>query len=237
MFTSPSGFIGVHLDVRGTGSSEGINTDEYMPIEQHNGYDAVEWCARQPWSNGRVGMFGTSYGGFTCIQVAMQRPPSLKAIVPIYATDDRYTDDCHYTRGGNMRMYYDVGCYGDSMVSMNALPPVAEYVGSNSAEMWWQRLEQNEPYILKWMAEQVDGPYWRGTSLRPTTISSSARSSLSRAGATAAQPDAPHLPTLEGAQEAAHGPLGSYIPDQFNPRPEDRFPQRNGAILRSLATG
>src|SRR5262249_34030669 len=62
------GFIGVRLDVRGTGGSEGVNTDEYMPIEQQDGFEAVEWCARQPWSNGAVGMFGTSYGGFTCIQ-------------------------------------------------------------------------------------------------------------------------------------------------------------------------
>src|SRR5262245_43006892 len=61
------GFIGVRLDVRGTGGSEGVNTDEYMPIEQQDGFDAVEWCARQSWSNGAVGLFGTSYGGFTCI--------------------------------------------------------------------------------------------------------------------------------------------------------------------------
>jgi putative CocE/NonD family hydrolase len=161
------GFIGVRLDVRGTGSSEGANTDEYMPVEQKDGFDAVEWCARQPWSNGRIGMFGTSYGGFTCIQVAMHRPPHLKAIVPMYATDDRYTDDCHYTPGGNMRMYYDVGTYGGSMVAMNALPPVAEYVGPKWAELWKQRLEENQPYLLTWMKNQVDGPYWRSASLRP----------------------------------------------------------------------
>jgi putative CocE/NonD family hydrolase len=161
------GFIGVRLDVRGTGSSEGVNTDEYMPIEQSDGFDAVEWCARQPWSNGNVGMFGTSYGGFTCIQVAMHRPPNLKAIAPMYATDDRFTDDCHYTPGGNMRLYYDVGTYGNSMIAMNALPPVLEYLGPQWAEMWRQRLEENEPYLLKWMAHQVDGPYWRAASLRP----------------------------------------------------------------------
>jgi putative CocE/NonD family hydrolase len=161
------GFIGVRLDVRGTGSSEGINTDEYMPVEQKDGFDAVEWCAKQPWSNGRVGMFGTSYGGFTCIQVAMHRPPHLKAIVPMYATDDRYTDDCHYTPGGNMRIYYDVGTYGGSMVAMNALPPVAEYVGPKWAELWKQRLEENQPYLLTWLKNQVDGPYWRSASLRP----------------------------------------------------------------------
>jgi hypothetical protein len=161
------GFIGVRLDVRGTGSSEGVNTDEYMPIEQQDGFDAVEWCAKQSWSNGNVGMFGTSYGGFTCIQVAMHRPPNLKAIVPMYATDDRYTDDCHYTPGGNMRMYYDVGTYGGSMVAMNALPPLEEYAGPRWAMLWKQRLEENEPYILTWMKHQVDGPYWRAASLRP----------------------------------------------------------------------
>jgi putative CocE/NonD family hydrolase len=161
------GFIGVRLDVRGTGGSEGVNLDEYMPVEQQDGFDAVEWCARQPWCNGNVGMFGTSYGGFTCIQVAMQRPPHLKAIVPLYATDDRYTDDCHYTSGGNMRMYYDVGTYGGTMVAMNALPPVPEFAGERWAELWTQRLEKNQPYLLTWLKQQVDGPYWRSASLRP----------------------------------------------------------------------
>jgi uncharacterized protein len=161
------GFVGVRLDVRGTGGSEGVNTDEYMPVEQQDGFDAVEWCARQPWSNGNVGMYGTSYGGFTCIQVAMHRPPHLKAVVPMYATDDRYTDDCHYTPGGSMRMYYDVGTYGGSMVAMNALPPYPEFAGERWADLWKQRLEENEPYLLTWLKHQVDGPYWRAASLRP----------------------------------------------------------------------
>lgn len=166
-YLAERGFVGVRLDVRGTGASEGVNTDEYMPIEQTDGFDAVEWLAKQPWSNGNVGMWGTSYGGFTCIQVAMHRPPHLKAICPMYSTDDRYTDDCHYTPGGNMRMYYDVGTYGGSMVAMNAMPPAPELADERWAEMWKSRLEKNEPYLLKWMHHQVDGPYWRHASLRP----------------------------------------------------------------------
>jgi putative CocE/NonD family hydrolase len=138
-----------------------------MAVEQTDGYDAIEWLAGQPYANGRVGMWGTSYGGFTSIQVAMHRPPHLKAIVPLYATDDRYTDDCHYTPGGSMRMYYDVGTYGGNMVAMNALPPPPEETGPRWAEMWKSRLEKNEPYLLKWMHQQVDGAYWRGASLRP----------------------------------------------------------------------
>ncbi|MGE0607562.1 MAG: CocE/NonD family hydrolase [Pirellulales bacterium] len=166
-YLAERGFIGVRLDVRGTGGSDGINTDEYVRQEQEDGYDAVEWLAEQGFCNGCVGMFGTSYGGFTCLQVAMNRPPHLKAIVPMYATDDRYSDDCHYSPGGNMRMYYDVGTYGGNMVAMNALPPLPELAGPGWAEQWKQRLEKNEPYLLKWMHHQTDGPYWRGASLRP----------------------------------------------------------------------
>ena len=44
-------------------------------------------------------MWGISYGGFTSIQVALLHPPHLAAIVPMMATDDRYTDDVHYIGG------------------------------------------------------------------------------------------------------------------------------------------
>src|SRR5262249_8084322 len=88
-------------------------------------------------------------------------------IAPMYATDDRYTDDCHYSPGGSMRMYYDVGTYGGNMVAMNALPPPPEEAGPDWAERWRRRLERNEPYLLNLMKHQVDGPYWRSASLRP----------------------------------------------------------------------
>ena len=55
--------------------------------------------------NGIIGMVGASYGGFTAVQVAVLAPPHLATSIPIYFTNDRYTDDCHY-RGGAMRCYY-----------------------------------------------------------------------------------------------------------------------------------
>ena len=93
------GFACCRLDVRGTGSSQGVALDEYTVAETEDGYDAVEWLAVQAWCNGNVGMWGISYGGFTAIQVAMLQPPHLRAIVPMYATDDRYTDDVHFIGG------------------------------------------------------------------------------------------------------------------------------------------
>jgi predicted acyl esterase len=64
-------------------------------------------------------MFGTSYSGFNTIQTAMRQPPALKAIIPIYATDDRYTDDIHF--GGGIRKAIEFG-YPLFIVSMNAAP-------------------------------------------------------------------------------------------------------------------
>ena len=104
------GYGAIRVEVRGTGDSDGIALDEYSPQEQLDGVAAIAWLAEQPWSTGAVGMFGTSYGGFNSLQVAMHRPPALKAICPMYFTDNRYTDDCHY-KGVTLHMLYDVGTY------------------------------------------------------------------------------------------------------------------------------
>jgi hypothetical protein len=110
-------------------------------------------------------MFGSSYGGFTAVQVAALRPKHLTTIIPVYFTDDRYTDDCHY-RGGCMRGYYDIGAYGASMIGMNAMPPYPEYVDADWAELWTTHLEGNEPYVYQWLSHQTDGDYWRPGSIR-----------------------------------------------------------------------
>ncbi len=106
-------------------------TDEYPEREQDDLVAVIAWLAAQPWCTGNVGMFGTSYSGFNSIQVAMRRPPALKAIVPIYATDDRYTDDVHYM--GGARRLLDIIDYPTYMVAMNALPPVPAVFGDGLA--------------------------------------------------------------------------------------------------------
>ena len=159
------GYVLCRLDIRGTGSSPGIAQDEYTPRETQDGYDAVEWLAAQPWCNGNVGMWGISYGGFTSIQVAMLRPPHLKAIVPVMATDDRYTDDVHYI--GGCVTVSELSQYAVSMVGMNAMPPKPEYRGAEWAEEWKARLEKTPVWLFEWLRQQHDGPYWRQGSLAP----------------------------------------------------------------------
>jgi uncharacterized protein len=150
-------------DVRGTGSSEGDAVDEYTARELQDHVATIAWLAEQEWSNGSVGMYGTSYSGFNSLQVAALRPPALKAIIPIYATDRRYTDDVHY--GGGARRGIDFLDYPAYMVALIALPPVPSVYGEGWREEWLRRIEANEPWELGWLAHQNEDDYWRHGSV------------------------------------------------------------------------
>lgn len=157
------GYVVARVDIRGTGASGGRSLDEYAQTEQEDGYDTVEWLAGQPFCDGNVAMMGISYGAFTALQVATFQPPHLRTIIPMHFTDDRYRDDCHYV-GGHLRLYYDVGYYGNHMVAFNALPPDPAWA-EDWAALWEEHLAGNEPYLLEWLRHQTDGPYWRQGSV------------------------------------------------------------------------
>ncbi|HEX2129765.1 MAG TPA: CocE/NonD family hydrolase, partial [Solirubrobacterales bacterium] len=85
------GYAVVTADVRGTGSSGG-SWDAFGEAEQADGPELVEWAAAQPWSTGKVGLWGPSYMGFTQLYTAARRPPHLEAIFPIVPMADGYRD-------------------------------------------------------------------------------------------------------------------------------------------------
>src|ERR687885_56690 len=91
------GYIVVIQDVRGRFGSEG----EWNPSvnEFEDGYDTIEWAARLPGSNGRVGMYGASYFGMTQWQAAIMKPPSLKSMAP-GITWGNYLNGVHMRGGG-----------------------------------------------------------------------------------------------------------------------------------------
>jgi uncharacterized protein len=87
----PQGYAFIGVSLRGTGCSGGV-WDFFQPAEATDGYDVVEWIARQAWSDGKVGMIGKSYPGITQLFVAEQRPPHLVAIAPGHTYGDIYRD-------------------------------------------------------------------------------------------------------------------------------------------------
>ena len=165
MRLAAAGFAVCRLDVRGTGSSSSDATDEYRQTDIDDLSEVIARLASQPWCNGRVGIFGHGYGGSNSLQVACARPPALMAVLAVNASDDLYSDDVHY-RGGALRAIDQVG-YCHRMTAMNMLPPVPAVFGDGWREEWLRRLDTNRPWILRWLHEQTDGPYWRRGSLRP----------------------------------------------------------------------
>jgi uncharacterized protein len=85
-----NGYAVLRVDMRGSGESDGILHDEYLPQEQEDAVEVIAWIARQTWCSGHVGMMGKSWGAYNSLQVAARRPPELKAIIAVMGTDDRF---------------------------------------------------------------------------------------------------------------------------------------------------
>ena len=89
------GYVYAYVDVRGRGDSEGVF--EPLVNDAKDGYDTVEWFAKQPWSNGKVAMFGGSYAGGDQWLTASLHPPHLVTIVPVASV--RAAVDVPYEKG------------------------------------------------------------------------------------------------------------------------------------------
>ena len=94
-FFVPRGYVHVIVNLRGTGGSGGT-FGFFDGQERKDMYDLVEWAAVQPWSDGNVGMVGISYFAMTQMEAAVERPPHLKAIMPVAGTFDLYDSATHH---------------------------------------------------------------------------------------------------------------------------------------------
>ncbi|HSF95200.1 MAG TPA: CocE/NonD family hydrolase, partial [Thermohalobaculum sp.] len=157
------GYACIRLDIRGTGESEGLITDEYPQSEQDDAVAAIAWIAAQPWCSGKVGMTGISWGGFNALQVAALRPPALKAIITHCSTDDRYADDVHWMGGC---LLTDGFFWGSAFYHFMTRPPDAALDPEGWRARWMERLESWQPPAPKiWMQHQRRDDYWRHGSV------------------------------------------------------------------------
>ena len=156
------GYAGVRVDIRGSGDSDGLLTDEYALQEQDDALEIIAWLADQPWCSGAVGMMGISWGGFNGLQVAARRPPALKAIVTICSTDDRYSDDVHYMGGAKLTAGFG---WASFFFGAMCLPPDPALVGERWRQMWLERLENVPLFLERWTRHQRRDAYWQHGSV------------------------------------------------------------------------
>jgi putative CocE/NonD family hydrolase len=161
-YIAAHGYACIRVDIRGSGESEGLLADEYLPREQQDGLDVIDWASRQAWSSGAVGMTGISWGGINALQIAGHRPPALKAIITLCSTDDRYADDIHYMGGC---LLSENPAWSADRFTWGALPPDPQLVGERWREIWLARLEAHRPWLETWLSHQRRDAYWKQGSV------------------------------------------------------------------------
>ena len=170
------GYVHVIADARGSGDSEGTYCYQGTK-EQEDGYDIIEWMARQPWCTGNCGMLGMSYFAVIQYMVAAQQPPHLKAIAPYEALTDRYRQSVYH--GGLLNEGFWHQWWGH--VSVGTLRPLSfDYLRSDEIRARVDQLMRTEeirsspylyitlkypeknPLLFGWLLEPFDGPfYWQ----------------------------------------------------------------------------
>ena len=171
------GYTVVVQDVRGRYESAG----DFLPYQQegHDGYDTIEWAARQPWSNGSVGTFGLSYPGAVQWLAAVENPPHLKAMVPAMTFS---TPENFFYAGGTWDMSWIEWIWDNiapDVRSKRNLPGPKTYdeatnawreVGPKTArELPLSSLEELKglaPYYYEWLRHPVDDRWWNWCELR-----------------------------------------------------------------------
>ncbi len=181
-FFPKNGYVILSQDCRARFDSEGDNYDPLFQ-EVQDGYDTVEWAARQPWSNGRVGTTGQSYLGATQYTLATNNPlpPHLQAMAPVSASSDFHQSWVYHT-GGAMEWGWMVPYAifkgrntlerqgrADLLAQMDeyVLPPgnfaqplSDQWFRHLPLRDWIERLKETAPYFHEYFDQELDGPYW-----------------------------------------------------------------------------
>lgn len=153
------GYVIAKVDIRGTGSSGGkVPPREYSDEEINDALEIIAQLAKAPWSTGKIGMWGISWSGFNALQVAMRRPPALKAIMASCSSDDLYHDDVHFIDGA-----FHVDPYELSIDTDLGLPRSPDYLLDDD---YFENRFNAYPWFLVYKKNQKDGDFWRKNSLR-----------------------------------------------------------------------
>jgi uncharacterized protein len=166
------GFVMVNMDVRGRFGSPG----EWYPFKHEiaDGYDSVEWAAKLPNSNGKVGMWGGSYDGATQFLAALANPPHLGGIFPMCTASNYYKDWAY--QNGALQQYF-----AQSWATQLAADQIDHQIAAQTNPMQFlatlplldytpldvppseghQGLLTLDPWYLDWLEHSQYGDYWK----------------------------------------------------------------------------
>jgi putative CocE/NonD family hydrolase len=163
-FYAQRGYVFVTQDVRGKFDSEG----EWQPWvnEARDGADTVEWCARQPWSTGNIGMIGASYLAFVQWAAAIEGNTHLKCLVPIGSPPDPLF---HMPYANGPLSLYDAVWWSGIVEgkSVNAVEPIDDLDALRTlpvTDVDKALFEHHIGFLQEWMRHPNDHSYWERAS-------------------------------------------------------------------------
>ena len=115
------GYAWIDVDVRGSGASFGTRPIAWSPAEVKDSAEVVNWIVSQPWSNGKVGAMGISYGGGAAEMLLVNQHPAVKAIAPMFAGFDLYTEIA-FPGGIHLKWFTETWSYINNRLDNNKLP-------------------------------------------------------------------------------------------------------------------
>jgi putative CocE/NonD family hydrolase len=151
------GYASMRVDMRGSGDSDGIQGVFSIGGEADDTVEVLKWIEQQPWSDGQVGMFGISWGGFQGIQAANRAPKQLKAVIAQSFAPDRYRYSQVY-RGGCVLLRSIR--WSSQLFGYKSRAPDPELVGDKWRDMWMARLDNDTPQIVAALQHQGFDRYW-----------------------------------------------------------------------------
>jgi putative CocE/NonD family hydrolase len=156
------GYAALWIDIRGSGESDGLLTDEYSDQELTDGVEAIGWLAEQPWCTGDVGMWGGSWSGCNTLQVAARRPPALRAVLSLCSMVDLYDEDLYYWGGCLLGLHLD---WATTLHALMAQPPQPALFGEGWRATWHERLEYLAGFVETKLGHQRRDGYWKRASI------------------------------------------------------------------------
>jgi uncharacterized protein len=165
------GYAVMVQDVRGRYASGGV----FLPYqsEGHDGYDTIEWAARQPWSNGKVGTFGLSYPGAAQWLAAVEGPPHLLAMVPAmtYSSHRNF-----FYAGGTFDMSWIEWLWDNIAPDLRVKENLPGPRTADEAEAAWREqgldmelalplskmgsLKDTAPFYYEWLRHPMEDSWW-----------------------------------------------------------------------------
>ncbi len=199
------GYAVLRIDIRGSGDSGGLLTDEYTDREIDDGAAVIAWAKAQDWCDGAVGLTGLSWSGFTALRVATRYPEAVQALMVTGVSDDGFVTDIHHLGGA---AYVGRVAWAGTMLLLNSLPPDPDSFEGDWQAVWRARLAANRSWLVPWLSHQTRDAFWQDKAVFGPNRA--ARTPLLVLGGMADKYKTPVLRLLARWQGHARGILGPW---------------------------